>query len=67
MAYPSSVGVLSGIESRQGSTIEHILKARAIGPNVPAIMGNADAANHHRLGIELIKIFWSKTAFEYRN
>ncbi len=32
-----------------GRTRAHILKADATGPSVPAIMGNAAAANHHRL------------------
>ena len=32
-----------------GRTSAHILKAEATGPKVPAIMGNAELANHHRL------------------
>jgi hypothetical protein len=34
---------------RHGRTKAHILKAEAVGPRVPAIMGKADEANHHRL------------------
>ena len=40
----------SGSDCRHGRTRAHILKADATGPRVPAIMGNAEEANHHRLG-----------------
>ena len=33
----------------QGRERAQILKAEATGPRVPAIMGNAEEANHHRL------------------
>lgn len=39
-----------GIETRQCTTRAHIEKAEAMGPNVPAIKGNAVLANHQRLG-----------------
>ena len=39
-----------GICCRQGRTRAQMLKALATGPRVPAIMGNADDANHQRLG-----------------
>ncbi len=34
---------------RHGRHRAHMLKADAMGPKVPAIMGNADEANHQRL------------------
>ena len=38
-----------GIVTRQYTAKAHILKADAMGPNVPAIRGKAVDANHHRL------------------
>lgn len=38
-----------------GRTRAQILKAEAVGPSVPAIMGNADEANHQRLWERLVQ------------
>lgn len=41
-----------------GRTNAQILKALATGPSVPAISGNAELANHHRLGSRWASSFW---------
>lgn len=41
--------MFSGRCCLHGHTRAHILKAEATGPRVPAIIGNAEEANHQRL------------------
>lgn len=46
----SVISVPGGMRCLHGRTSAQMLKALATGPRVPAIMGNADDANHQRLG-----------------
>jgi hypothetical protein len=46
---PFSSAAPGGMYTLQCTTKAQILNAEAIGPNVPAMSGNAVLANHHRL------------------
>jgi len=49
-AFPCASEFPGGMYSLHGCTSAHMLKALAIGPNVPAMRGHAVDANHQRLG-----------------